>query len=115
MVEQEKKRERTFEEQFEVAGSELVELVKKLLREGNVRRIIIRNEKGEILMEIPLTAGVVVGGVLTLFAPILVAIGAMDALLTSVKVEVIRTERPGYIVYEDEFQVTAEPFAETHT
>lgn len=92
MVEQEKKRERTFGEEFEVAGSELVEFVKKLIREGNVRRIIIRNEKGEVLMEIPLTAGVVVGGVLTLFAPVLVALGAMAVLLTSVKVEVIRTE-----------------------
>ncbi len=91
MTENEKK-DRSFEEQFEVAGSELVEFVKKLLREGNVRRIIIRNEKGEILLEIPLTAGVVVGGVLTLFAPILVALGAMAVLLTRVKVEVIRND-----------------------
>jgi len=85
-------KQRTIGEEFEVAGSELVELVKKLIREGNIRRIIIRNEADEVLMEIPLTAGVVVGGVLTVFAPILVALGAMAAILTSVKVEVIRTE-----------------------
>lgn len=92
MTEEKKKDERTVGEQFEVAGAELVEFVKKLIREGNIRRIIIRNEKGEVLIEIPLTAGVAIGGVLTLFAPILVAVGAMAALLTSVKVEVIRTE-----------------------
>jgi ribosomal protein S28E/S33 len=92
MTEQEKSKERTVGEQFEVAGAELLELVKRLIREGDVRRIIIRNDKGEVLLEIPLTAGVVVGGVLTLFAPVLVAVGAMAALLTSVKVEVIRND-----------------------
>ncbi|MBN2379976.1 DUF4342 domain-containing protein [candidate division WOR-3 bacterium] len=88
----EEREKRSIGEEFEVVGSELVELVKKLLREGNIRRIIIRNEKGEVLMELPLTAGVAIGGVLTVFAPILVAIGAMAAILSSVKVEVIRTE-----------------------
>lgn len=92
MTEEERKKERTAGEQFEVAGAELVEFVKKLLHEGNIRRIIIRNEKGEELLEVPLTAGVAIGGVLTLFAPILVALGAMAALLSSVKVEVIRTD-----------------------
>jgi hypothetical protein len=91
MDNKEKKEERTWIEEIEVAGSELVERVKELVKEGNVRRLIIRNSKGELLMEIPLTAGVAVGGVVTVIAPLLAALGAMAALLVKVKVEVVRT------------------------
>lgn len=85
------KEERTWIEEIEIAGSELVERVKELVKEGNVRRLIIRNSKGELLMEIPLTAGVAVGGVVTIIAPLLAALGAMAALLAKVKIEVVRT------------------------
>jgi hypothetical protein len=85
------KHERTFTEVFEVAGSDLVERVKKLIAEGNVRRIIIRNEKGDSMLEIPLTAGVVVGGALAIVYPVLAALGALAALLANVKVEVVRS------------------------
>jgi hypothetical protein len=53
---------------------------------------IIRNQEDEVLLEVPLTAGVAVGGVMTLIAPVLAALGAMAALLTHVKVEIVRTE-----------------------
>ena len=84
------KRERTWTEEFEVAGKDLVERVKKLIAEGNVRRVIIRNEKGESLLEIPLTAGVVVGGALALAYPVLAALGALAALIAHFKVDVVR-------------------------
>ena len=95
MDNKEKKEERTWIEEIEVAGSELVERIKELVKEGNVRRLIIRNSKGELLMEIPLTAGVAVGGVVTIMAPLLAALGAMAALLVKVKVEVVRTKDEG--------------------
>ena len=63
--------EHTWTEQIEFAGSELVERTKELIEEGNVRRLIIRNHDDEILLEVPLTAGVAVGGVLTVVAPVL--------------------------------------------
>lgn len=85
--------ERTWTEQVEVAGSELVGRIKELIAEGNVRRLIIRNSDDDKLLEIPLTAGVMVGGAFTLVAPILAALGAMASLLAHVKIEVIRTER----------------------
>ena len=85
-----KKEEHTWIEEIEIAGSELVERVKELVREGNVRRLIIHNSSGELLMEIPLTAGVAVGGVVTIIAPLLAALGAMAALLAKVKVEIVR-------------------------
>ena len=87
--------EHTFTEQIDLAASELVGRIKELIAEGNVRRLIIRNQDDEVLLEVPLTAGVAVGGVVTLIAPVLAALGAMAALLTHVKVEVVRTKTNG--------------------
>jgi repressor of nif and glnA expression len=85
--------EGTFTEQIEIAASDLVDRTKELIEEGNVRRIIIRNEEDEVLMEVPLTAGVVVGGAVTIVAPVLAALGALAALLTYVKIEVVRERK----------------------
>lgn len=85
--------EHTWTEQIEIAASELVDRTKELIEEGNVRRLIIRNPDDEMLLEVPLTTGVAVGGVVTLIAPVLAALGAMAALLTHVKVEIVRTRR----------------------
>jgi hypothetical protein len=87
---QSKQEERTWSEKIEMTSNELVDRVKQLIAEGNVRRLIIRDEKDQVLVEIPLTAGVVAGGLL-LFYPMLAAIGAMAALLARVKVEIVRT------------------------
>ena len=87
--------EHTFTEQIEIAASDLVDRTKELIEEGNVRRLIIRNEEDEVLMEVPLTAGVVVGGAVTIVAPVLAALGALAALLTHVKIEVVRTKNDG--------------------
>jgi hypothetical protein len=86
------KPERSWTEELTVTGSELVERIKKLVAEGNVRRLIIRKPDGESLLEIPLTAGVVAGGAVTIMAPVLAAVGALAALLTEFKIEVIRTD-----------------------
>ena len=80
-------------EKVTLSGNQLVDYVKNLIAAGNVRRLIIRKENDDVLLEIPLTAGVAVGGALTAMAPVLVALGAMAALLTQVKVEIVRTER----------------------
>jgi hypothetical protein len=85
--------ERTFTEQIEIAASELVERTKELIGEGNVRRIVIRNQDDEVLLEVPLTAGVVVGGAVAIVTPVLAALGALAALLTHVKAEVVRTRK----------------------
>ncbi|MBA2533465.1 MAG: DUF4342 domain-containing protein [Rubrobacter sp.] len=83
--------EHTWTEQIEISGSELVDRTKELISQGNVRRLIIYTSDDEKLMEVPLTAGVVVGGAFTLLAPVLAALGAMAALLARVKIEVVRT------------------------
>jgi hypothetical protein len=95
MVDKTGKEERTWTEEIEVYASELVDRVKELIRAGNVRRLIIKNANNEVLVEIPLTAGIATGSVVTLFAPILVALGAMAALLAKVRIEVVRTKAEG--------------------
>ncbi len=91
MSEQPKKDARDWSEDLMVTGNELVDRIRKLVAEGNVRRLIIRKPDGESLLEIPLTAGVAVGGAVTIMAPVLAAIGALAALLTEFKVEVVRS------------------------
>ena len=61
MSEQPEKEERTWTEEIEVTGRELVDRVKELIEQGNVRRLIIRKSTGEVLLELPLTTSVVVG------------------------------------------------------
>ena len=84
--------EHNWREEIEIAGNQLVERVKDLIAEGNVRRLIIRNAEDKILLEIPLTAGVAVGGVVTLLSPVLAALGALAALIAHCKVQVVRDE-----------------------
>ena len=74
------------QEEFKVSGHELKEKVKKLVEEGNARRIIIKNEKGESVMEIPLT----LGAIGTIIAPVLAAVGALAALLSNCTIVVVK-------------------------
>ena len=90
MADEPAKRDSTWTEEMIVAGSELIERIKQLVAEGNVRRLIIRKPSGEDLLEIPLTAGVVAGGAMILMAPVLAAVGALAALLAEVRLEVMR-------------------------
>jgi len=80
-----------FAEEIEVAVDGLTERVKELIEEGNVRRLIICKDNGDRLLEIPLTAGVAVGSVLTIMWPLLIALVAMTGLLSRVKIQVIRS------------------------
>jgi hypothetical protein len=63
-------------EEFKVDGDKLIAKVKEILHEGNIRRIIVKNDKDQTLVEIPLTMGVV--GVLLI--PVWAALGAIAAL-----------------------------------
>jgi len=79
---------KTVTEEFSVSADKLIENVKQLLHEGNVTRIIIKDEKGKALLEIPATVGVI-GVVL---APWLAALGAVAALATNCRIVVERRE-----------------------
>jgi Domain of unknown function (DUF4342) len=69
---------------FKVSGENLIKKVKELIKEGSARKIIIKNEKGDVIIEMPLTFGAV-GAVI---APALAAIGAIAALAGNCTIEV---------------------------
>jgi hypothetical protein len=87
--------QKSYTEELQVMGEQLLSKVRELLHEGNVRRIIIKQE-GRTIMEFPLTVGVV--GVVA--APVLVAIGAISALIAQCSIEVVRSESPTSTVTE---------------
>jgi len=86
MPKKQTKKEQSSKEQFKVYGHELLKKIKELIKEGNVRRIIIKDEKGKVMMEIPVTFAVVGA----FFAPVLAAVGALAALMTKCTIEVER-------------------------
>lgn len=81
---------KSFTEEIEIAGRHLVEEVTRLISEGNVRKLRIRSANDDVVLEVPLTAGAVIGGVFVLGAPWLAILGALAGVLAKVKLEVVR-------------------------
>jgi len=75
-------------EEFEVDGDRVVETVKRLVHEGNIRRITIKDHDGRSLLEIPLTLGLVGAALL----PVWAALGALAALVTKCRIVVEKIE-----------------------
>jgi hypothetical protein len=90
MSNEEPERRRTITEEIEIAGTQLVEHVKSLLAEGRVRQVRVKAADGDVYMEMPLTIGVIAGGAVVLAAPWLAILGALAALVTRVKIEIVR-------------------------
>ena len=74
-------------EKFTIAGNQLVEKVKQLIREGNIRRVRLLHE-GRVVLEIPLTIGAPAAAIGIMVAPVLAALGAFAALVTECTIEV---------------------------
>lgn len=83
---------KTKTETYEVSGEKLVQKVKELIKEGNVRRVTIKTKDGKELLSFPLTVGVTVGVVGVIVAPVLAAIGAIAALVAECTIVVEREE-----------------------
>ncbi len=88
-------------EELQIMGEQLLSRVKELVHEGNVRRIIIKQE-GRTILELPLTFGV--AGVL--LAPAWAAVGVIGALLAQCSIEVVRSESPAEVVKDKVAEVT---------
>jgi S1-C subfamily serine protease len=80
-------------EEFEVTINNVIGKVVELVREGNVRRITLKRE-GKTLVEIPLNAGLTVGAITALVAPLLLGVGALAAVITKVTIVVERPPDP---------------------
>ena len=81
-------------EEFKVNGEALIAKVKEIMREGNVRRLIIKDDKGTVLIEVPLTVGVVGGMVGVLLLPVWAALGAIAALAANLTLVVEKVNEP---------------------
>lgn len=85
---------RSWTEEIEVAANQVVEQVQNLIREGNVRRLIIKHE-GNTVLEVPVTIAAIAGVAALYMAPLLAALGALAGLVARVQVVVEREgERP---------------------
>ena len=91
----EKKKSRTWIEEIEVKGDELIARVKQLAADNKVKRIRVIEPDGDIALEIPLTYGAVAGGAVVVAAPVLAVIGALAALVAKVKIEIVNEETEG--------------------
>lgn len=78
-------------EKFTVSGGEVLDKVKELIHQGNIRRVRLVH-KGRPLIDIPLSVGVPVAAATVLAAPVLAAIGAIAALVTECTIEVERVD-----------------------
>jgi hypothetical protein len=87
-MKEEKKTSKTRTEEFKVSGGEIINKIKELIHEGNIRRIILKDEDGKTFLEIPLTVGII-GAAL---APVLAAIGAIAALVSKLTIVVEKVE-----------------------
>jgi phage-related minor tail protein len=74
--------------EFKINAQELIAKVEELIKEGNARRIIIKDDKGKTYIEIPVTVGVIGA----LFAPIVAAVGALAGLAANFTIEVIKKD-----------------------
>ena len=79
-------------EKFTVSGSQLVDKVKQLIREGNIRRVRVLHE-GRIVLEVPLSVGAPAAAIGILVAPVLAALGAFAALVTECTIKVEKVEK----------------------
>ena len=80
-------------EKFTVSGSELVDKVKQLIHEGNIRRVRVIHQ-GRTVLEIPLSVGAPAAALGIMLAPVLAALGAFAALVTECTIEVEKIEEP---------------------
>ncbi|AGY57071.1 DUF4342 domain-containing protein [Gloeobacter kilaueensis] len=85
---------RNFTEEAYVLGNQLVDKVKEVIEEGNVRRILIQDQQGKTLLEVPLNLGVAAGAGLVFFAPLLAGVGAIAAVVSRARLVIERYEDP---------------------
>ena len=81
---------KTFVEEIEVSGQHLLAEINKLITEGNLRKLVVKTDDGHVFLTIPLTAGAVAGGILTVGAPWLAVLAAIAGVVAKVKLEVVR-------------------------
>ena len=93
--------EKVTAEEFKISGDVLVAKIKELIAQGNVRRIIIKNEEGHTLIEIPMTVGVIGSVISAALFPVVAAVGVIGAMVAHLTV-VIERQESGHLSDLDE-------------
>ncbi|MBN2738822.1 MAG: DUF4342 domain-containing protein [Spirochaetales bacterium] len=88
----EDKQNKDWVKEIEISGHELVKKIKELVQQGNIRKLRIKNHNNEVLMEIPLNAGIAGAGAIAILSPVLAGIGALAVFLTKAKIEIVRVD-----------------------
>ncbi len=79
-------------EEFKISGDVLVGKIKELIRQGNIRRIILKNEEGQTLIEIPMTVGVIGSVISAALFPVVAAVGVIGAMVAHLTIVIERIE-----------------------
>lgn len=98
---------KTFTEEIEVAGHQLINEINRVLAEGNVRKLVLKSDKGDMFLSVPLTGGAVAGGIVAIAAPWLVVVAAIAGLVSKVKIEIVREEAPTAAEADDQTKTAA--------
>ena len=88
-------------EEFKISGDVLVAKIKELIHQGNIRRIILKNESGQTLIEIPMTVGVIGSAIGAALFPVIAAVGVIGAMVARLTVVIERIES-GQSAHEEE-------------
>ena len=75
-----------------VKGNDLFDYIKRKIKEGNARRLIVKNSSGTKVLEIPLTAGAAIGAILLIKVPVLFIVASAAAVISEFRVEIIRND-----------------------
>lgn len=97
---------KTFTEELKGTASEIINQVKKIIKEGNARRLLIKDNNGKVLFQTQLTAGIAGTALITAMAPIVSAISMFALFMNDVKI--IVEKYPADEMGEDEYEVEAE-------
>jgi hypothetical protein len=87
-------RGKTWTEEIEVAGGHLIERIRAVIAEGNVREVRVKAPGGKVILDMPLTAAAIAGGALAVAAPWLAMLSAIAAMVARVRLEVVREGTP---------------------
>ena len=97
---------KSFTEEIKGSASEAIKQIRKLIKEGNARRLMIKDKKGKVLFQTQLTAGLAGSALVTAMAPIASAIGMFALFMNDIKI--IVEKYPADEMGEDEYEVDAE-------
>lgn len=99
---------KTFTQEIQGTVSQVIRQIKKLIKEGNARRLIVEDQKGKVLFQTQLTAGIAGTALITAMAPIISAISMFALFMNDVKIIVERYPEEETDSEKDEFEVEAE-------